>query len=103
MTKYGLTAALFSHSFVVLFHKVVYSHSIGVVSHLSAVLLKHNRERFLLKFVKMGTLILKIYEKYKGSFFFLNTVGDLKNRSDLVLRANGLSDWQITRSDRSSD
>jgi len=26
-----------------------------------------------------------------------------KNRSDLVRRPNGLSDWQITRSDRSSD
>jgi len=53
-------AALFSHNFVVLFHKVVYSHSIGVVSHLNAVLLKHNRERFLLKMVKIGTLILRI-------------------------------------------
>jgi len=31
------------------------------------------------------------------------TMGDLKNRSDLVLRPNRLSDWQITRSDRSSD
>jgi len=30
-------------------------------------------------------------------------VGDLKNRSDLVLRPNGLSDCQITRSNRSSD
>jgi len=26
-----------------------------------------------------------------------------KTRSDLVLRPNRLSDWQITRSDRSSD
>jgi len=26
----------------------------------------------------------------------LHTVGDLINRSDLVLRPNGLSDWQIT-------
>ena len=26
-----------------------------------------------------------------------------KNRSDLILRPNGLSDWQITRSDQSSD
>jgi len=26
-----------------------------------------------------------------------------KNRSDLVLRPNGLSDWQITRLDRHSD
>jgi len=26
-----------------------------------------------------------------------------QNRSDLVLRPNGLSDWKITRSDRSSD
>jgi len=30
-------------------------------------------------------------------------MSDLKNRSDLVVRPNRLSDWQITRSDQSSD
>jgi len=32
-----------------------------------------------------------------------NAVGDFKNRSDLVLRPNRLSDRQIARLDRSSD
>jgi len=61
---------LFSHKFVVLLRKVVYSYIVGVMSLLNTVLLQHNRGRFLSKIVKIGTLIHSRYAYgIKESFF----------------------------------
>ena len=45
----------------------MYSHSLGVIRHFNAVVLKDNGSQS--KIVMIGTPSLKIYEKYTGSFF----------------------------------
>ena len=50
-------------------YKVVYSHSIGVVSHLNAALLKHNWEDFCKNRDDWNANTQDIRKKYKGSFF----------------------------------
>ena len=68
LLKCGLTAALFHHNFVVLFYRTVSVHSIGVVSHLNAVLLKHNRGRFRSKIVKIG-IYWRFRKNIRGPYF----------------------------------
>lgn len=64
-----------SHNFELLFHKVVYSHSLGVVSHLKAVILNNDQGRFLPKVIKTGTLG-EDTGKYKRSFCHEHSVDE---------------------------
>jgi len=48
---------------IFVFHKVRYSHSLGMVSHLNAVVLKYNWGRYLPKIIKIGTPLLKMWGK----------------------------------------
>ena len=53
--------------------------------------------------ITSGRSAIVLVSYFKFASWQHHIVADLKNKSDLVLGRNGLSDWQIISSDQSSD